>query len=138
MDRFKSTIKEYLDKRAAEDERFRERYSNPNKSIDECSDYIIGEVRNSHREAFSDNEIYGLAVHYYDEDNVVIDSGAKNGLLAIASPGEITDEDRNKAKQMAIEEMKKHEIEKIREKQRRMPKRPKEADNMKQLELEMF
>ena len=64
---FEQTIKTYLDRRAAEDPQFAERYANTAKSIPQCCNFIIGEVRKAHRTAFADDEVYGLAVHYYDE-----------------------------------------------------------------------
>lgn len=75
-DKFKKIIKAYLDKRAAEDELFAPKYANPKKNIDECVDYIIGEVQKSGRQGFADEEIYGMAVHYYDEDDLKVDNTA--------------------------------------------------------------
>ena len=67
---FKKVIKAYLDKRAAEDELFAKDYAKPNKNIDDCCDFIISEVKKSGRQGFDDDEIYGLAVHYYNEEEV--------------------------------------------------------------------
>ena len=70
MNLFQSTIKKYLDERAKNDELFAVTYAKENKSIEECCNYILKEVQKSKREAFADEEIYGLAVHYYDEDSI--------------------------------------------------------------------
>ena len=72
---FKRTIQEYLEKRAQTDELFAKSYAKPNKSIDECITYILNEVQQSGCNGFEDNEIFGMAVHYYDEDN--LDVGKK-------------------------------------------------------------
>lgn len=71
----KTAIKTYLDARAANDPQFAERYSNPNKSLDECCKYITGEAYSRAKDGtavISDEEVYGMAVHYYDEDNIII------------------------------------------------------------------
>lgn len=67
---FKAVIKAYLDDRASNDELFAATYSKPNKSLDECCNYILHEVQKSGQNGFADEEIYGMAVHYYDEDDI--------------------------------------------------------------------
>lgn len=67
---FKAVIKAYLDDRASNDELFAATYAKPNKSLDECCNYILREVQKSGQNGFADEEIYGMAVHYYDEDDI--------------------------------------------------------------------
>lgn len=67
---FKAVIKAYLDDRASNDELFAATYAKPNKSLDECCNYILQEVHKSGQNGFADEEIYGMAVHYYDEDDI--------------------------------------------------------------------
>lgn len=70
---FQEVIKQYLDGRAAQDEQFAVTYLKENKSIEECCKYIISEARKLGTEVcMSDDEVFGLAVHYYDEDNIEI------------------------------------------------------------------
>jgi cell division septation protein DedD len=71
-DHFKQVIKAYLDKRASQDELFAATYAKKGKSIDECCRYIIQEVRQANRIGFSNAEVFGLAVHYYDEDDIKV------------------------------------------------------------------
>lgn len=70
-----TAIKNYLDNRAKTDELFAEKYANPKKSIDECCEYITGEAYARAKDgtaAISDEEVYGMAVHYYDEEDINI------------------------------------------------------------------
>lgn len=67
---FKAVIKAYLDDRASNDELFAATYAKPNKSIDECCNYILQEVHKSGQNGFADEEVFGMAVHYYDEDDI--------------------------------------------------------------------
>lgn len=69
-DTFKKVIKSYLDQRAKDDELFAAQYAKQGKSLEECCDFIINEVKKSGRNGFDDDEIFGLAVHYYQEDNI--------------------------------------------------------------------
>lgn len=47
---------------------FAPRYANPKKNIDDCCTFIINQVRQSGCNGFADEEIYSMALHYYDED----------------------------------------------------------------------
>lgn len=67
---FKAVIKAYLDDRASNDELFAATYAKPNKSLDECCNYILSQVQKSGQNGFADEEIFGMAVHYYDEDDI--------------------------------------------------------------------
>lgn len=70
-------VKDYLDQRAAEDPQFAEKYSNGKKNLKDCWAYIVGEAsasaaRSGNCCCMSDDEVFGLAVHYYDEENIRI------------------------------------------------------------------
>ena len=45
----------------------------PHKNIEECILYILSEVQRSGCNGFADEEIYSMAVHYYDEDDIEVD-----------------------------------------------------------------
>lgn len=103
----KNAIKAYLDKRAQEDTLFAVSYAKTNKSIDECFDYIIGEVRKKGSAVYmTDEEVFGMAVHYYDEDNIKVAKLPKNEHVKVnpsASAIELTDEEKAEAKAQAIQ-----------------------------------
>ena len=69
-DYFKSTIQAYLEQRAQTDELFAPVYAKENKNLDDCITYILNYVKASGCAGFSDEEIYSLALHYYDEDTI--------------------------------------------------------------------
>lgn len=52
----------------------------PHKNIEECILYILSEVQRSGCNGFADEEIYSMAVHYYDEDDVEEDKERIKGL----------------------------------------------------------
>ena len=101
-DPFKEAIKAYLDKLASEDELFAKSYAKENKNLDECIKYIFQEVKKSGRCGFNDDEIFNMAVHYYDEDNLGKITGA-NGSVVVNHAIELTEEEKAAAKQRTIE-----------------------------------
>lgn len=80
MTAFEQALKVYLDKVASSDPAFARKYANPEKSIQECARYIFGEVYYHAKPkkenqvaavAYSEKEVYGFALHYYDEPGKV-------------------------------------------------------------------
>jgi hypothetical protein len=101
---FKQTIQDYLEKRAIEDPLFATSYSNPKKNIDDCITYILNTVKNSGINGYTDDEVFNMAVHYYDEET--IDIGAEiNCQVVVNHKVELTEEEKAEAKEKAIREL---------------------------------
>jgi hypothetical protein len=100
---FKNTIQKYLENRAQTDELFAPRYANPEKNIDDCINYILGEVKKSGCNGFADEEIYSMAVHYYDELDLKAEPFSGRMECVVNHVVELTDEEKADAKQKAIE-----------------------------------
>jgi len=69
-EQFKTVIQNYLNDLASKDSLFAQTLQKANKSIDECINYILHEVARSGCNGFADEEIFNMAVHYYDEDDI--------------------------------------------------------------------
>lgn len=69
---FKKAIQNYLNGLAEKDELFAETLKKPKKNIDDCLTYILNQVKASGCNGFADEEIFGMAVHYYDEDDIKV------------------------------------------------------------------
>lgn len=67
---FTKVISAHLDEVASKDPLFAETLKKPNKNITDCTNYILNEVKKSGRNGFADEEIFGMAIHYYDEDDI--------------------------------------------------------------------
>ena len=72
-------IGNYLKKRADTDPSVKNNLQKENKSLKECWDYVLGEVaKTMYRNgkfgcaAGDDEDLYALAIHYYDEDDIKI------------------------------------------------------------------
>ena len=69
-DPFKKVIEKELNNRAEADPLFAVSFAKPNKNIDECISYILNTVKESGIAGFTDDEVFGMAAHYYDEDDI--------------------------------------------------------------------
>ncbi|MEG0591328.1 MAG: PcfK-like family protein [Lachnospiraceae bacterium] len=98
---FKRTIQAFLEQRAAEDELFAVNYRNPAKNIDDCVTYILNYVQKSGCNGFSDDEIFGQIVHFYDEVNIEIGKPI-NCTVVVNHAVELTEEEKAEARQQAI------------------------------------
>lgn len=67
---FKNAVKGYLDKRAADDELFAVKYANPEKSLDDCLNYIVECAYKAKVKGYADEDVYNMAMHYYEEDDL--------------------------------------------------------------------
>lgn len=103
-DKFKETIKAYLDKRAETDVLFSFQYSKPEKNIDDCITYILNTVKQSGCNGFSDDEIYSMAVHFFDEDNIDIGNPINAHVVAVVNQVvELTAEEKAQAHREAMQ-----------------------------------
>ncbi len=106
-DYFKQTIQSYLKRRAQEDELFAPRLANPKKNIDDCITFILNYVKESGCNGFADDEIYSLALHYYDEDDIDVGKPLKYTVVVnhtIVLTEQEKAEARRKAMQKATDE----------------------------------
>ena len=93
---FNDIIADYLKQRAEEDTLFAPKFANPNKSIDECCRYILGEAhKRGTAVAMSDSEVFGLAVHYYDEKDIKIEKVSAGCSVSSSQKVKLTEEEKN-------------------------------------------
>lgn len=114
---FKEVIKSYLDGRAATDELFAKTYAKEGKNVDDCVTYIMNQVKESGCNGFADDEIFGMAVHYYDEDKIEVGK-LITGKVVVNHSVDITEEDIATARQKALDEL-------VAEQKRKIAAKPK-------------
>lgn len=101
---FTRTILTYLELRAESDTLFAESFAKENKNIDDCITYILNTVQKSGCNGFADEEIYSMAVHYYDEDDIKV--GEKiNAHVVVNHVVELTEEEKEQARKNAIQKL---------------------------------
>ena len=133
MQAVKKVIKDYLDQRAQIDELFAEAYAKPNKSIDECLEFIMGEARHLGGNAVCvpDDVVFGWAVHYYDEDDLEVEKISQSVRVSSSSV-ELSEDDKQAAYERAVSAYEQKCIMKLEEKQkeraRKIAEKKKEAN----------
>ena len=110
---FTRTITEYLNQRAATDPLFAPNLMKPNKNIEDCVTYILNEVKKSGCNGFDDDEIYSMAVHFFDEDNIDIGKPL-DCHVAVNHVVQLTDEEKAEARRQAIEQYQCEQLAKMR------------------------
>ena len=98
---FKKTIKAYLESRASTDSLFAVSYAKENKNLDDCITFILNQVKASGCCGMTDDEVYSLATHYYDEDDINVGSPISCSVV-VNHQIELTDEEKEQARQEAI------------------------------------
>ena len=111
---FKRTIQAYLQQRASEDRLFAESYRKEGKNIDDCITYILNEVQRSGCNGFTDGEIYSMAVHYYDENDIEVGNPV-SCQVSVNHIVELTEEEKAEARQRAVEQYQKAELRRMQE-----------------------
>lgn len=99
---FTRTILTHLEKRASIDPLFAQSFANLDKNIDDCCTYILNEVQKSGCNGFTDDEVYSMAVHYYDEENIEVGRPI-DARIAVNHVVELTEDEKQQARQDAIQ-----------------------------------
>lgn len=98
---FKNAIQSYLEQRAEYDELFARSYRNPLKNIEDCITYILNEVQKSGFSGFDDDEVFSMAVHYYDEADIEIGKPIEYKVV-VNHHVELTEEEKAQARKEAV------------------------------------
>jgi len=122
-DYFKATIQNYLEQRAQTDELFAPVYAKANKNVEDCVTYILNYVQQSGICGFTDDEIYSLALHYYDEDSIEVGKPI-NCNVVVNHAIILTEEEKAEARQKAIQKVQDEAYAKMKQPTARKAKQP--------------
>lgn len=111
-DYFKKTILMYLEQRAEEDQLFAKSFSNPAKNIDDCVTYILNYVKNSGCNGFTDGEIFGQAIHYFEENEIEVGKPT-DCQVVVNHVVELTAEEKAEARQNALRQYQNGELRRL-------------------------
>lgn len=67
---FQECISQWLEKEKANDETFASRVNKSKKTVNGCCNYILAAVKESKKTGFTNEEVYGMARHFFDEDDI--------------------------------------------------------------------
>lgn len=110
---FQETIERHLLSLSQRDALFAEKLRNPAKSSEECVNFIINTVMNSGCNGFTDEEIYGMAAHYYQEEDIHAET-PKDCRIIVNHQVELTEEEIAEAKEKARQEVFSQEAARLR------------------------
>ena len=140
---FEKAIKAFLDDKAEKDPAFAEKYRSEKKNIADCCKFIIAEVKKSckgNEAACTDQYVYGLAMHYYDEENIKVPANAPSCRVVVPGDMELSEEDKKEASEEALRRLKEQEVQeqlrKERQKQEARKERQKQEAAAKKAEAE--
>ena len=119
-EQFKQTIKAYLDERAKTDELFAVSYAI-------CKEGGCG---------MTDNEVYSLCTHYYDEDNIEVGKAVNCGVI-VNHRVELTPEEQAEAREKALKAYQDEELRKIQQRNSR-PKPTQKATKQEVTQPSLF
>ena len=101
---FKQAIKAYLDERAKTDELFAVSYAKENRNLDDCVTFILNQAMAICKEGgcgMTDDEVYSLGVHYYDEDDIEVGKAVNCGVI-VNHRVELSPEEQAEARENAL------------------------------------
>ena len=114
---FTRTIAEYLNQRAMTDPLFAPNLMKPNKNIEECITYILNEVQKSGCNGFTDGEIFGQAIHYYEENEIEVGK-PMDCQVVVNHVVKLTAEEKAEARQNAVRKYQEEELRKLQNRHR--------------------
>lgn len=103
-DTFKKAIETHLSQLAEKDILFAETLKKPNKNIDDCITYILNTVQESGCNGFADEEVFKMAVHFYDEDDLKAGKPISCSVV-VNHTVVLSEEDKEQAKKAAFNEI---------------------------------
>ena len=110
---FMTKVKAHLEEVAKKDKQFAESLKKENKSWTECEKYILQEVqkqaKGSRAVGCDDDDIYNLAIHYFDEDDITV-GGAKPNVKVTHTEEKLDDFKKRTEKKRASKKSKKVEV----------------------------
>lgn len=111
---FIEAIRQYLDSRAESDSLFAIRYADPSKSVEECCQFILNEVKRQGVTVMTNDEVYSLATHYFDGDCTADEIGSPLNCKVVISKEHLSEEDKEELRQQAMEQYKDEQLREIR------------------------
>ena len=133
-EQFTRTIAEYLNLRAATDPLFAPNLAKPHKNIEDCITYILQQVQQSGCNGFEDEEIYSMAIHYYDEDDLEVGSRVACNVV-VNHTIVLTEEEKAEARKQAIQQYQAEELRRLQEPRQVKTKASTNSEQVRQASL---
>ena len=120
-DAFTKAINTHLTAYSKKDPLFLKKLANPKKSIDGCVTFIFNHVKNSGQHGYTDDEVYQLARHYYDEDDIKPGTPITGGEVIVNQQINMSEEEIAEAKAEARKKVIDDEMARMKGKKEKKP-----------------
>jgi len=132
---FKEAIKDYLRGEAKKNPLFLKTLKKENKNINDCLTYIFNQVKASGLVGYHESEIYKMAVHYYDEDDIVVGQPVTDGEVVSNRAVQLTEEEIQAVKERAKEQLFQDEL---NARKKKVVKKPDLTEKVKEESTTLF
>jgi hypothetical protein len=137
-DAFKEAIIAHLKDQARKDKLFIKTLKKEDKNIDDCLQYIFSHVKASGICGYTEAEIYQLARHYYDEDDIDIGEPVTQGEVISNQQMKLTDEEIAEGRAKAMEQVISDEMSRLKKKPAKKVVQASEKKDDDSAELSLF
>ena len=117
---FKNTIEQYVISVADSNPQFAAKAVNPKKNLDDCVTFVLNQVQKSGVNGFTDDEIYCMVIHYYEEEDIDIGNPV-DCQVVVNHQVQLTEEEIAELKQRAKDKVFSDEVSRLRSSGRVQP-----------------
>ena len=110
---FFTAIESFIMQKMDANDLFAKKVSNPKKNIEDCITYVINTIEKSRYKGLCDNDVYSLAVHYYEEDDIEVGKPI-NCRVVVNHQVELTPEEIAEMRQKAKDEVFRQEMDRLK------------------------
>ena len=110
---FFDSMESFIMKKMDANDLFAKKVSNPKKNIEDCITYVINTIEKSRYKGLCDNDVYSLAVHYYEEDDIEVGKPI-NCRVVVNHQVELTPEEIAEMRQKAKDEVFRQEMDRLK------------------------
>ena len=110
---FFTAIESFIMQKMDANDLFAKKVSNPKKNIGDCITYVINTIEKSRYKGLCDNDVYSLAVHYYEEDDIEVGKPI-NCRVVVNHQVELTPEEIAEMRQKAKDEVFRQEQDRLK------------------------
>ena len=110
---FFDSMESFIRQKMDANDLFAKKVSNPKKNIEDCITYVINTIEKSRYKGLCDNDVYSLAVHYYEEDDIEVGKPI-NCRVVVNHQVELTPEEIAEMRQKAKDEVFRQEMDRLK------------------------
>ena len=134
QDGFIAAIEKFIKDECGKDAAWSEKVKASGKGAEDAAKYVVSKVKESRRMGFTDDEVFGMVKHFFDEGLNAPEGWSGCNRVVSNGGGELSEADKMKARKEAIAEYKKEakEVERQEEARRQAEEKEKARKKMEE------